>query len=430
MATSTTNSRLQAYNPSTRKYEQLHCESGRILVKDVGTPTELSITESLLDLYLDGAVVQADSANSFFRPANGEDGWEYMNTMVGPSNAYFYSSSLPGEPSLTVSDLEGQFFVCQVKSVASLPFIAYHTKPQSGDTLWYHSRRVFIAPTGTYLNSGQQVLFYWGLEPSASVFPHTPRVLLEVDEISTQGPNQGIEELLFMSVNTNSAATSLSQRYVLEAAGFIAHGQQRVFRFSHNSKQVNGELNLAALSVSGGKLSVDAGTMTINNSSSSVLIYGYDSTGATNKVISTTSSGAVQTNVMNAVSVFNTPGNELVFKKSAPTVQTLYSGSISANSNYGNLDVLQYSSADVLVSVPANALSSGGSLYVGVSDNGSEWYKLTNYSTYLSTSTTAATYAMSLPAINTRYMCVFTDSYSGLATNTGESITVKVSLKL
>jgi hypothetical protein len=423
MATSTTNSRLQAYNPSTRKYEQLHCEGGRILVKDAGTSTELPITESILDLYLDGAVVQADSANSFFRPANGEDGWEYMNTMVGASNAYFYSSSLQGEPTLTVSNLDGQFFVCQVKSVASLPFIAYHTKPVSGSTGWYQTRRVFIAPAGTYLNSGQQVLLYWGKEPSASVFPNTPRVLLEVDGVSTQGPNSGTEDV-------NTAATSLSQRYILQAAGFIAHGQQRMFRFSHKSKQVNGELNLAALSVSGGKLSVDAGTMTINNSSSSVLIYGYDSTLASNKVISTTSSGAVQTSVLNAVSVFNTPGNELVVKKSAPTVMTLHSGSVSANSYYGNLDVLQYNSADVLVSVPANALSSGGSLYVGVSDNAVDWYKLTNYSTYLTTSSTAATYGMSLSAINTRYMCIFTDSYNGPTTNSEQIITVKVSLKL
>jgi hypothetical protein len=131
--------------------------------------------------------------------------------------------------------------------------------------------------------------------------------------------------------------------------------------------------------------------------------------------------------VKNAVYVQNATGSQLQVRKPSGTTFALYTGAISG-STLGNLDLDGYSSFDLLVYIPGGACSSPGSVYINISDNGTQWYTSSN-SVYINSDSNPRYYTVSFPSLNCRYVSVTGNNpYGGSPTSTTDS-TIKICAK-
>jgi hypothetical protein len=97
-----------------------------------------------------------------------------------------------------------------------------------------------------------------------------------------------------------------------------------------------------------------------------------------------------------------------------PTMQTMISGTpITVNTAYPSsqgVDLGVYNSADLLFLAPAGSVSQGGSLYLEVSPDQSNWYRTNTQVFPFVDNQNARTYYSTISPINTRYIRVLSDN--------------------
>ena len=185
-----------------------------------------------LDHETQGATTWGDSTLPWLVPANGEQGWQYINSTAGPAQLYYYANTdlVNGgaESNIQLGSVSGQYFLANNKLITTVYqskfLLGIYTKPQyDGNDAqpWYRSRLVWTVGNNKVVSKGVDYLFYKGSSP-ADVYPE--HQLIEMTLATINGPCSDTEIVQFMSVNVDSSAQQDAFNGVIKMAGFSTSG--------------------------------------------------------------------------------------------------------------------------------------------------------------------------------------------------------------
>ncbi len=158
-----------------------------------------------------GVAVYADTLPAPTDDENGRKGWLYKKTAGAEKlNYYFYSQ---GSKSCTLDELEDVYFVGIIDTwtnVASVPFVVIYTKPlgdgQDGGA-WWRTKRTFSIHAESNIVLGMRTQFSIHENPT----PRFPFENIRLNQVTVVGPNVPSEEILTISVHTDSAGPNNTQ---------------------------------------------------------------------------------------------------------------------------------------------------------------------------------------------------------------------------
>lgn len=150
--------------------------------------------------------VYADTMPAPIADDNGREGWLWEKAGgVEKLNYYFYGE---GRFPVTLAELENVYFVGSVETYSattSVPFFVIYTKMQ-GDGQdggsWYRSKITYSIATNAQITLGMKTQFSIHSNP----LPSYPLEHVVCNRTTVVGPNDPSEEILTMSVQTDSAA--------------------------------------------------------------------------------------------------------------------------------------------------------------------------------------------------------------------------------
>ena len=155
-----------------------------------------------------GAAVYAGTLPAPIADPNGREGWLYTKTGGAEKLNYFFYAQ--GALPVTLNSLENVFFVATVDNWTdskNVPFIVVYTKPlfdgQDGGA-WYRTKRTFSIPNNVQLTVGMATQFSMVNSPT----PRFPFEQITLSSSTVVGPNLLNEELLTISVHTDSSAAN------------------------------------------------------------------------------------------------------------------------------------------------------------------------------------------------------------------------------
>ena len=156
------------------------------------------------------ASIIADSSPQPMPDENGRPGWSYTKMMGAEKfNYYFYSGAYENTK---LRDIKGVWFVGAVdhwtNKASELPWFVVYTKPTGvDDASWYHSAvRHQISKHGNIIRAGERCLWKVGFP---DVIVEGARVL-KMDTTSVVGDYNENDEILAISLHSNSGATAMS----------------------------------------------------------------------------------------------------------------------------------------------------------------------------------------------------------------------------
>jgi len=190
--------------------------------------TAVNASETIL--FDKNADVVADGATPI-RDPNYRDGWYFTNSTANSKfNWYFYSKNTKnlnltlGNSNLycvaTIDQLRNKEPGFPLLEIADGPNLYIYTSPQVGDSNWYRSRVVYTLLEGSGQQTGVKYLMHTGADPG--VFPELPRLQLIKSTITSVGPQNPNEEVLYYSVQSNSNAPINTVKLLIESNGFVA----------------------------------------------------------------------------------------------------------------------------------------------------------------------------------------------------------------
>jgi len=155
-----------------------------------------------------GVAVYADTLPAPTADDNGRKGWLYVKASgTQKLNYYFYSE---GSHPITLANLENAYFVGIINNwtdTRNVPFLVVYTKPLGDGQdagAWYRTKRTFGIPTQTKVTLGMRTQFSMFANPTP-MFPFENVVL---SSTTVAGPNLSTEEILTISVHTDSSAAN------------------------------------------------------------------------------------------------------------------------------------------------------------------------------------------------------------------------------
>ena len=171
------------------------------------------------------ASIIADSSPQPIADPNGRPGWSYTKMMGSEKfNYYFYSGV---HETARLRDIKGIWFVGSVDAwtnkTSELPWFVVYTKPTGvGDASWYHSAvRHQLSKNGNIVRAGERCLWKVGFP---DVIVEGARVL-KMDTTNVVGDYNEDDEILAISLHSNSGATAMS--CYVENMGVEFHQHQR-----------------------------------------------------------------------------------------------------------------------------------------------------------------------------------------------------------
>ena len=148
-------------------------------------------------------------------------GWYVNNAGGDKANYYFYGKTSPEVH--TLDELKYIYALCDVRSGGNLFLSVYTERQFDGNDAgsWYRSRKNYIIEgTRSTATTGLALLkANLGEEPS-DIFDSVQRVDCTLDEFSSNGPQAGSENILTISVQTDSGAGAGTIEYVIQNVGF------------------------------------------------------------------------------------------------------------------------------------------------------------------------------------------------------------------
>jgi len=175
-------------------------------------------------VYADGTPGQAD-------PTGQAAGWYYKNTndLTDKINWYYLYNANVGNI-MTVDTMDSMYAVVRVVN-GSIPYMVYYTTPE-GDgndaAAWYRSRFVYSNLGDMSVYEGQDILIYWGTDPTL-VSPGLPRVELTLDGVSTVGPQGVNENVMFGALSTSTGHPAGHYEFVVEKVGVVNDSDNQVW---------------------------------------------------------------------------------------------------------------------------------------------------------------------------------------------------------
>ena len=171
-------------------------------------------------LFENRAPVVADSTGKFSRDTNERDGWYYVNTASADKFNLYYFDGLQETVTLgqiksvwariTIDNFQGQ--------AGNIPHFAIYTKPTgSGDAgAFYHSRICYEYNSDEHIGVGEECVFYGLNEPQESM--DNRKVRLNSKDVL--GDGESSEEVLFITLQSNSGATAGQVQCLIADLGF------------------------------------------------------------------------------------------------------------------------------------------------------------------------------------------------------------------
>ena len=187
------------------------------------------------EIYYDqGEIIWVDSVPILAMNERDPNGWLYLNENNGNAmNLYYFNGN---NETKTLSQVVGQYCVVSNLSTKlnnSLIFTIY-TKGSP-----FYTTRITHTPINTVnLTAGGKFLCYWGAVP-ADIYPNLPR--LNFTDTQTTGPAIPTEEILSVSLNTNSATPAGDIYIFVESLGVVFNNgsvnQSRVLKLLSNKTE-------------------------------------------------------------------------------------------------------------------------------------------------------------------------------------------------
>ena len=171
----------------------------------------------------------------------GGPGWYYTNTTGNKINWYFYSG---GSDTETIGQLiaadGGYYMLVSARNNTSWPYVTFYTRRQNdgSDASWYRSRLVY-SPGGFYANKlsvGLHVLHTPNLKQAvlddlAVKHPTATFTTLELDAISSAGPQQSTEDLWLGAVSSSSNEPAGQEAFVLQENAVFFNSKARSWQY-------------------------------------------------------------------------------------------------------------------------------------------------------------------------------------------------------
>ena len=214
----------------THQHSVLHAcnESGDILHPVTSTDDgELKVSPTIATTQRDqvkvssagGVAVYADSSPTPIADLDDRSGWLFKKTASDATKFNYYAFGASGSShTFTVSELKSVHLTCSVdnyQNSGSVPFIVVHTKPTGTNDAesWHHSRRAYALDVGSnVVLAGEHINLY---ALAAPTFNNTHRSL-PLTSVATSGDYADTEEILFISVHSDSSALVNTQILVAE----------------------------------------------------------------------------------------------------------------------------------------------------------------------------------------------------------------------
>ena len=181
-----------------------------------------------------GVAIQADSSPAPTADLDDREGWLFKKVASDSSkfNYYIYGST-GSSHQYTLSDLKSVHFVCSVDSwanTASVPIINVYSKPTGvGDAgAFYHSRKDYaINMSNQKIIAGEHINIYTGERPEL----RNDNRYIPLESLTSNGDCAGTEEILYITVGSESSSLINTQILAIGAGYNLAHEIKRSIRF-------------------------------------------------------------------------------------------------------------------------------------------------------------------------------------------------------
>ena len=207
-----TSSTWQRVPNETVRVDQLQQE-----VEEIVYSTESALFNTNDAVYADGDRASSD-------PNNLESGWYYKNldsSAAGKINWYYVGNVNP-QNTMTLATMKSMYAVIKVIATG-VPHFSLYTQPQgdgNDQAVWYRSHLNYVADEGVLdAYVGQQVLLYWGEDPSTK-FLTIPHIELELDLSTSNGFQATDENVLFGALSTSSNTPEGTYEFIAKTLGF------------------------------------------------------------------------------------------------------------------------------------------------------------------------------------------------------------------
>jgi hypothetical protein len=150
--------------------------------------------------------------------------WYFKNTTAGYKINWYIGPNI----SMTVSNVLGLYmsiFNGLTTSNDNSPFIVCYTQPQSGDSTFYHSKRVFIFNPSIQPIANTRYFMYKNLSGDCPTPFHYGSTLINLETSNVVGSNVGpflpSELILAFAIGTNSGSTINSVEFAVSKFGIM-----------------------------------------------------------------------------------------------------------------------------------------------------------------------------------------------------------------
>ena len=159
--------------------------------------------------------------------------WYFKNSFASNNKINWY---IGADINMIVADVWGLYmniFNGANTSNDNTPFITFYTKPQSGDSTFYHSKRTYIFDQTVSPTANTRYFMFQNMTSSCPTPFHYGSTLINMALSPVAGSNVGLflpnEQILAFSIGTNSAAVINSIEFAIDRFGIItANGTQQL----------------------------------------------------------------------------------------------------------------------------------------------------------------------------------------------------------
>ena len=189
--------------------------TGRLEVKT----EDLNGTAQVLLGSAGATAVLADSTITPIADPENRDGWNFTNSVAGTKfNLYYYNGT---QETLTLADINSVFakvYINNYASTSGAPFFHIYTKPQgAGDAgAFYRSKIDYEIDSSVIVGIGEQVILWGENLPNTSCNNR----LIQLKTKNSSGPALPTEEVLYIVLATNSAASIGEKNITVSTMGF------------------------------------------------------------------------------------------------------------------------------------------------------------------------------------------------------------------
>lgn len=173
-------------------------------------------------------------------------GWYVQNAGTGDKfNFYYYGKTNPTEVH-TFGDLKYLYCLGEIINGGNVFFSVYTQRQNDGNDAgsWYRSRHNYVINgTGSTIETGIRMLYVNLKEEPADIFDSVKRVQCLKEEFSSVGPKADDEQILTISLQSDSSEGAGQVEYVIQNFGFkLEHVIQNFCHITDGTGYTEGEI--------------------------------------------------------------------------------------------------------------------------------------------------------------------------------------------